>query len=57
MPRPNSAPPISSRFRGCTYLSAQPETSGITAAVDMSAAYESETSAPDQPCAAAIGLR
>ena len=29
----------------------------MTAAVDMSAAYESETSAPDHPFAAAIGLR
>ena len=57
MPSPNSAPPISSRFRGCTYLSAQPETSAMAAAVDMSAAYESETSAPDHPYAAAIGLR
>ena len=39
MPRPNNAPPIRRRRRGGTYLSAQPETSGMAAAVDMSAVY------------------
>ena len=38
MPRPNSAPPISSSVRGGGSLRAHPDTSAMTAAVDMSAA-------------------
>ena len=57
MPPPSSTPPASTSVRGWTYLSSQPETIAIAAAVDMSAVYESATSALPHPCAAAIGLR